>query len=360
MQNIIIFMILISSYNCNIMVFRSEVMQHTQLKWGVLGCANIAIHRVIPGIQASATGDVVAIASREAEKAQKTAEKCGIPKAYSSYEQLLKDPAIDAVYIPLPNHLHKEWTIKAAQAGKHVLCEKPIALNHQEVKQMVEASEQAGVLLAEAFMYRHHPRYAQIQTVLQSGEIGEIRGIHSNFTFHGEIEKSNVRYVQAMGGGSLYDIGVYPISAARMILVTEPEAATVHAYFSKQHDNVDMMASGMIEFPNQIALTFDCGMWAYYRNELEILGTKGRIIVPSAFVDPQNENSFFHVTTQEGTRVVETPIVNQYALQADAFAYAIWGEKPLRFGAQDAIKNMLVLDACLQSARERRRIEISH
>jgi xylose dehydrogenase (NAD/NADP) len=333
-------------------------MGRGKLKWGIMGCANIAIRSVIPGTQASETGEVVAIASRDLVKAQQAAANANIPHAYGSYEALLEDPEVDAVYIPLPNDLHKEWTIKAAQAGKHVLCEKPMALNTQEVKEMVKAAEQAGVCLAEAFMYRHHPRYEQLEAVLRSGEIGEIRGLHSNFTFHGAIDKPNVRYVQAMGGGSLYDVGVYPISVARMILGTEPEAVTVHALYSQQHDHVDMMAAGLIEFPNHVALTFDCGMWAYFRNELEILGTKGRIQVPSAFVNSGKEKSYFEVVTEAGQRLVETPHVNQYALQADAFAHAVWGEKPLRFGAQDAIRNMLVLDACLQSARERRRIEI--
>ncbi|MCE5168204.1 Gfo/Idh/MocA family oxidoreductase [Paenibacillus profundus] len=326
-----------------------------KLRWGVLGCATIAIHSVIPGIRASKTGEVAAIASRDVHKAQEKAEQLEIPKAYGSYEELLHDPDIDAVYIPLPNHLHLEWTIRAAEAGKHVLCEKPIALNADQARRMVEACAKAGVKLAEAYMYRHHPRYERIREIVQSGEIGTVRGIHGTFSFNNAGDKNNVRYRRDWGGGSIYDVGCYPISAARYILGSEPEAATVHAFLSPEHDNVDMMASGLIEFPDSVALTFDCAMWAAFRNTLEILGTDGRIEVPSAFIGDPN----FIVHTQEGQREEEMPKLNAYALQADNMAQAIWGEQPLLLNPDDAILNMQVIDACLASAYERRRVAIT-
>ncbi|WP_342045069.1 Gfo/Idh/MocA family protein [Bacillus sp. OTU530] len=329
-----------------------------KIRWGIIGCAGIAKRSVIPGIQQSETGEVAAIASRGLDKAKQTAQQLDIPIAYGSYEALLTDPTIEAVYIPLPNHLHKEWAIRAAEAGKHVLCEKPLAINADEAQEMVEACENAGVVFAEAFMYRYHPRYTTICDIVKSGEIGELRGIHSTFTFNNSKDMSNVRYQQEWGGGSLYDVGVYPISAARMLLNEEPQAATVHALFSEEHDHVDMMASGILEFNRGVALTFDCGMWADFRNTLEVLGTEGRIEVPSAFVVNQDERDNFFVYTKDGRREVEVPRLNQYSLQADALGRSIRNGEPLPFPATDAVLNMKVLNACLTSARERRRVEI--
>lgn len=333
-------------------------MEQRKLRWGILGCAGIAKRAVIPGTKQSETGVVAAIASRDESKAIQTAQELGIPVAYGSYEALLSDDSIDAIYIPLPNHLHKEWTIKAAEAGKHVLCEKPIGLNAEEAAEMKAACDKAGVKLAEAFMHRHHPRYAMIKEIIKSGEIGQVRGIHGAFTFNSSQNKGNVRFNEFMGGGSLYDVGVYPISSARYILEQEPEAATVHAFFSPEHDNVDMMASGIIEFPGGVALTFDCGMWAAGRNTLEILGTDGRIEVPCAYVSRQNEEDHFFVTVKGERREVQVPYVNQYSLQADNFGRSILEEASQLFDGSDAVLNMKVVDACLKSAKERIRVVI--
>ncbi|HZG56987.1 Gfo/Idh/MocA family oxidoreductase [Paenibacillus sp.] len=323
-----------------------------KIRWGILGCAGIAERAVIPGIRGSETGVVSAIASRTESKAKETAERLDIPKAYSSYEALLEDDEIDAVYIPLPNHLHCEWTVRAAEAGKHVLCEKPIALDAAEAERMANACADAGVLFAEAFMYRLHPRYDKIREMIAAGDIGELRGIHGAFTFNGAANKGNVRFVKEWGGGSIYDVGVYPISAARLVTGLEPEAATCRALFSAEHGDVDMMASGLVEFPNDVSLTFDCGMWAEFRNTLEILGTAGRIEVPHAFIGPQQI-----VVHKKGERTeLEMPTLNTYSLQADAFGRAVRGEASLPFSPQDAVNNMRVVDACLKSARERTRV----
>lgn len=330
-----------------------------QIRWGILGVAGIAKRAVIPGIKQSRTGVVAAIASRSEEKAQQAAEDMGIPKAYGSYEALLADPEIDAVYIPLPNHLHKEWTIKAAEAGKHVLCEKPIALTVAEAQEMADACKQAGVELAEAFMYRHHPRYRMIKELIREGAIGTIRGLTGAFTFSNPDDKANVRYRRDWGGGSVYDVGCYPINAARLILEQEPEAVTCHAFFSPEHDDVDMYMAGLIEFPNDVSLIFDCGMWAHGRNTLEILGTDGRIELPSAYVAPEGSASNFILHNKHGRREIEVPSVNQYALQADDFAARIWGGSGLRFEAEDAVRNMKVIEACLTSARQRIRVSLS-
>jgi len=329
-----------------------------RVRWGIIGSASIAQRSVIPGIQQSETGEVVAIASRTLEKAQDVAKELSIPQAYGSYKALLNDPNIDSVYIPLPNHLHKEWAIHAAEAGKHVLCEKPIALNAQEAREIAVACEKADVVFSEGFMYRLHPRYALIREVIHSGEIGELRGIHATFTYNQAEDQENVRHKKAWGGGSLYDVGVYPISVARMILEEEPLAATVQALFSEVHDDVDMMASGLLEFKRGVALTFDCGMWAAGRNTLELIGTEGGIEVPSAFVVQQNQQDNFFVMTEDGCREVDVPKVNHYAIQTDAIGRSILYGEPLTYPARDAVLGMKVLDACLTSSREHRRVEI--
>ena len=328
-----------------------------KLRWGVLGCARIAVTRVIPAILNSQRGELVAVASRGEEKARETAGRLGIPKAYGSYEALLEDPDIDAVYIPLPNHLHREWTIRAARAGKHVLCEKPLALTAAEAEEMVRVCADAGVHLAEAFMYRHHPRIARIRQILASGEIGELRAIRGVFTFNRPEDKGNVRFVADYGGGSIYDVGCYPISASRWITGREPVAVTAHAFFSPEHDNVDMAASGLVEYEGGVALTFFCGMWAEPQQTLEIIGSAGLIRVPVAFVSGENDAGFYVVTGGK-ERFEPAEGVNIYAVQADNFARAVLGEVPHLFPPEDAVKNMRVLEAALRSARERRRIEL--
>lgn len=326
-----------------------------KLQWGILGTATIAKKSVIPGIRESNTGEIKAVASRTLEKAQEMAREAGAKEAYGSYEELLQDEEVDAVYIPLPNHLHKEWVIKAAKAGKHVLCEKPIALNESEAKEMQQTCVNHSVVLAEAFMYRYQARYAHIKRIIKSGGIGEIRGIRAVFSFNNSEDMSNFRMKRANGGGGLYDIGVYPLSLARMIYEEEPEAVTVHGFAPASHDHVDMVAAGLVEFSGGKFLTFDCGMWAAFRNEAEILGTDGRIFIPNAFTGGLEG---YELITENGSETIEVKDVNHYALQADVFAQAIWKEKSLPFGADDAVANMKVLDACLTSQENRKRIEL--
>ena len=328
-----------------------------KLRWGVIGAAGIN-QSVLPAIQASSTGSVVAIASRDLAKAQSAAEKFNIPTAYGSYEELLLDRSIDAVYIPLPNHLHKEWTIRAAEAGKHVLCEKPLALNAEEAQEMVDACAKADVKLAEAFMYRHNPRWDKIQAIIASGEIGEIRALHGAFTFNNAQDKKNVRYKAEWGGGSVYDVGCYPLSLARLIMGSAPTAVTAHAFFSQEHDSVDMMCSGLIEFNEQISMTFNCGMWADFRQTFEITGTDGKIEIQQAYL-PGPEDVDFIVTAKGERREEKLEYHNQYTLQADNFARSIFGEQELLFDSQDAVLNMRVIDAVLKSAKEKARVVLA-
>jgi D-xylose 1-dehydrogenase (NADP+, D-xylono-1,5-lactone-forming) len=333
-------------------------MSMKKLRWGILGSASIAKRSVIPGIQGSDVNEVAAIASRDLQKSRETAKQFGIADAYGSYEELLADDSIDAVYIPLPNHLHMEWTLKAAEAGKHILCEKPLALTAEEAQQMADVCQRAGVHLSEAFMYRWHPRYDEIASIIASGEIGEVRSITSSFTFNNAGDSGNVRYRKAWGGGSLYDVGCYPISAARLLLCQEPVAATAHAMFSPQHDDVDMMLSGLLEFEGGKSLIFDCGMWAAFRNPLEVLGTEGIIQVPNAYVTNSPGSANFFVQRGGEKREVQIADINAYTAQADAMHAAITGNVPLKFTPADSVRNMKVLEACLRSAHERTRISI--
>lgn len=333
-------------------------MSKQKIRWGILSGASIAKRAVIPGIKKSQFNEVRAIASRSLDNAQATAQELNIPVAYGSYEELLADPELDAIYIPLPNHLHMEWSIAAAKAGKHVLCEKPVALNSAEAEQMAAVARQSGVVIAEAFMYRYHPRYGQIKQLIADGGIGEVRLIRGSFTFNNGESTDNVRFVKEWGGGSLYDVGCYPISAARYLLGCEPSAATVQAMFSEKHGGVDMMASGLVEFPDDVSLLFDCGMWANFRNTLEIVGTKGRIEIPHAFLTADEQQSAYFLHDDSGVKEMQAAYLDSYALQADAMAQAIYGEQPLPFPLEDSVANMKVLEACLKSAELKARVAI--
>ncbi|MBM7573029.1 Gfo/Idh/MocA family protein [Aquibacillus albus] len=327
-------------------------MTEKKVRWGIMSTANIGKRSVIPGIQESKRNEVVAVASRSLENAQKFAEELGIPKAYGSYEDLINDNEVDSVYIPLPNHLHKVWAIKAAAAGKHVLCEKPIALDEAEAREIVEACQKAGVVLAEAFMYRHQQRYEDIKERIKNGDIGEVRGLHGVFTFNNAKDYSNIRYTKEWGGGSIYDVGCYPISAARFILGEEPTAVTTHAFFSPDHGDVDMMASGLMEFSNGVALTFDCAMWAEFRNKLEILGSDGRIVLHNAFLGDET----YEIMKGGQTEVVKGENINPYALQADSFAESVLDGKPTKFSYDDIINNMRAVKGALDAAEKQERI----
>ncbi|TFE19451.1 Gfo/Idh/MocA family protein [Cohnella luojiensis] len=329
-----------------------------KLRWGIIGGAGIAVNAVMPAIRHSETSEIVAVASRDREKAKAIAERHEIGNAYGNYEDILADPQVDAVYIPLPNHLHREWAIRAAEAGKHVLCEKPLALTAKEAQEMADACKDAGVQLAEAFMYRHHPRWERIREIIAAGEIGKVRALRGAFTFNNAGDKNNIRYRGDWGGGSLYDVGCYPLSAARLLLGAEPEAVTVLAQFSPEHDNVDMMASGLAEFPGDVALTFDCGMWASFRQAFEIIGADGRIEIPHAFITGE-DNAGYTVHSHGGSRLEEAAGTNAYVNQIDDFARAVWNEHPQRFSPDDAVRNMKLLDACYRSAKEKTRVTLA-
>lgn len=333
-------------------------MQQRKLKWGIVGCAGIADQHLIRAIQQSLSGEVYAIASRSPEKAELVARKHGIPKFYGNYEQLLSNTDVEAVYIPLPNHLHCEWVKRSAAAGKHVLCEKPFALNAAEAIDMVAACQQANVHLAEAFMYRHHPRYDRARQMIRSGQIGEIRGMIGLFTFNLSDRQGDIRFRAEMGGGSIYDDGCYPISAARMLLGAEPEAVTVHSMFSSEHGHVDMMNTAMLEFPAGIGAMLQFGMWCDGRNEIQILGSEGSLRIPGAFYYEPPAETRLELTIRGKQTEERFESTDHYVRQVEDFNRCVLDGQSPPFAPDDSINNMRAIDAIMMSSKERIRVPL--
>ena len=328
-----------------------------KVAWGILSTANIGIKRVIPAIQAGQRGVVLGIASRDSAKAAQSAARFGIPRSYGSYDELLADPAIEAIYNPLPNHLHVEWTVKALDAGKHVLCEKPIALNAAEAQAMVAARDRSGRRVIEAFMVRHHPQWHRVRALVREGRIGTVRTLQSAFAFS-MVDPNNVRNRPEYGGGALYDVGCYPIVTARYVFGAEPER--VIALVDRDPKlGVDQVTSGMLAFPGGGQLVFSSAFQLAFYQRVVILGTKGRIELPVPFTHPIGQASRIIIDSGEGSdgssAVVEPfDFVDQYMLQCDAAASAFRNEVTQEFPIEDAIANMRVIDALYRSAESGR------
>ena len=327
-------------------------MSGNKVKWGVLGAASIALRRVIPGMQKGAWSEIAAIASRDAHKAKDAAKKLGIPTAYGSYEALLADPEIEAIYNPLPNHLHVPWSMKAAEAGKHVLCEKPLSLTVAEAKILLAARERCGVKIGEAFMVKTHPQWLRTRELIHKGVIGELRAMVGAFSYFNRDPK-NVRHVPEWGGGGLMDIGCYPITTSRWIFGEEP--VRVAGVLEMDTDfGTDRLASGMLEFPSGQAV-FTCGTQLVPYQRMQFLGTKGRIEIKIPFNAPNDRPC--EILVDDGRDVFGSgittemiPTCDQYTLQGDAFSKAIreGGEVPVP--VEDAIANMAVIEAIFLAA----------
>ncbi len=329
-------------------------MAQTTVRWGVLSTAKIGLEAVIPAIQGSEFGEVVGLASRDGDAARAAAGKLGIARSYGSYESLLEDPEIDAVYNPLPNHLHAEWSMRAADAGKHVLCEKPIALSSAEAQQMVDHCAAAGVKLQEAFMYRFHPQWLKVHELVTTGHIGEVRAIQGWFSYFSD-DPDNIRHVPEWGGGGLMDIGCYPISVARWLFDAEPEGVAGSLFIHPRY-GVDVGAGGLLRFENGHA-TFGCGTQSEWGQRVFIEGTRGRIEVPIPFNPPNDRPTRIRVTSggtppeDVDTVVIEFPPADHYGLQADAFARAILDDEEVPTPPADAVANMRVIERVFASAR---------
>ena len=315
-----------------------------RLRWGIISTARIGIRRVIPALLRSRTGTAVAIASRDLARARETAAKFQIPRAHGSYEALLADPDVDAVYIPLPNTLHPEWTIRAARAGKHVLCEKPLAIDARQARTMVDACRAAGVLLQEAFMYRFHPQITELRRLVASGAVGVPWLARSAFTFTVGSD-DDIRLNSALGGGGLLDVGCYCVSISRLLL-GEPKAMTASGAFER---GVDVRLAGLLTFAAGTAL-FDCGLRLPYRQFCEIVGAEGTITLPRPF-QPEEDPAVLLVRRGGQDERVEIPGTNQYTLMLDHMGTCILQRQQPQFPPEDAVANLRVLDALQASAR---------
>jgi len=330
-----------------------------RLRWGVLSTANIAREKWIPGVRRAPLqrGEVVAIASRDGASAERAASELGIPRAHGSYEDLLADPDVDAVYIPLPNHLHLEWTLAAARAGKHVLCEKPIALSSADAERMVEACDAAGVVLMEAFMYRLHPSWQAVRELLAAGRIGRLQTIQSWFSYFND-DPRNIRNLPDAGGGALMDIGCYSINLSRMLFGAEPER--VEAAVLRDPDmEIDVLTSGLLVFPGGGTATFTCSTRSESDQRVHIYGTEGHISVGIPFNIPPDRPTHIYVThggdppVAPDTERFTFPTADPYGVEADAFAAAVLDGAPVPIPSSDAVANMRVVERVFEAAAVR-------
>jgi predicted dehydrogenase len=326
------------------------------VRWGVLSTAKIAREKIIPGIKTAEHCEVVAIASREAEPAKIAAHQLSIPRAHASYEALLADDDIDVVYIPLPNHLHAKWTIAAAQAGKHVLCEKPLALSAADAQQMVDVCATEGVKLMEAFMYRLHPSWVAVQKLVASGHIGQLRAVQSWFSYFND-DAHNIRNIREFGGGALLDIGCYLVNLSRMLFGGEP--VRVQATVSRDRvDDVDVLTTSVLEFENGVA-TFACSTRTEPDQRVDIYGTEGRISIGIPFNIPSDLPTEVCVTAggdppvHPETHVLRFDPADQYTIQAERFARAVLDRAPAPIPPQDAIANLRVIEQIFRIGERR-------
>jgi xylose dehydrogenase (NAD/NADP) len=323
-----------------------------KIRWGILSTSAHARKFIIPAIHRSSNGVVSAIASRNLERASAIASEMDIPQTYGSYEELIAAPDIDAIFNPLPNHLHAKWSIEAAKAGKPVLCEKPIASDAAEARQMVEAFADAGVLLGEAFMYRHHPRTKHVKQMVQDGAVGEVLLADAAFTFKMSPDRENdIRLQKDMAGGALMDVGCYCVSVIRHMLGEEPLAAHAFAHFGEK-SGVDEWLVGVMEFPSGALGHLDCGFRSTLTQYYEIRGTEGRIRVEFSFTPHKDEQMVIrHWRGDDHYEEITTEAADQYQVMVEDFADAILNDRPILFPVDDAVRNMAAIDMLYASAR---------
>lgn len=326
-----------------------EQTQAQVVRWGILGTARIARIEVIPAIQQSRNGAVAAIASRDAVRAAVVAQVYGIPRIYGSYAELLDDPAVDAVYIALPNHLHAEWTMRALQAGKHVLCEKPLAMHAEQSRAMVAVAREHGRHLMEAFMYRFHPRMQQIAGLVQQGALGHLLIARIAFTLR-SLPPEDFRLDPAMGGGALLDVGGYGVNLARWLFGSEPES--VYAYAVYGETGIDLTTVGVLRFPGGRIATLEASFATAHQQAVSLIGTSGTIELPHDTFAPGGDavQYMWRGATERVGEQVMVPAANQYQLMAEHFADAVLGNGELAYPPEDSICTMRVLDALARAA----------
>jgi predicted dehydrogenase len=323
-----------------------------KVRWGVLGAANIAVKKVIPAMQRGEWCEIAAIASRDLPKARQAAAALGIAKAYGSYEELLADPDIEAVYNPLPNHLHVPWSVRAAEAGKHVLCEKPLALDAAEASLLLDAQRRTGVKMGEAFMVRTHPQWLRARELVRGGRIGELRAIMGFFSYFNR-DSANIRNVLAWGGGGLFDIGCYPINTSRFMFGEEPRRVMALMERDPEMDT-DRLTSGLLDFPSGQAV-FTCSTQLVPYQRMQVFGTRGRIEIEIPFNAPPDRPCRIFVDDGSdlfgaGIQTETFPVCDQYTIQGDLFSQAIRGQGEVPVPIDDAVRNMAAIDALFRSA----------
>ena len=319
-----------------------------KVRWGVLSSAKIGLEKVIPAMQKGEYCEITAMASQNLERGKAAATQLGIPQAYGSYEELLADDNIDAVYIPLPNHLHVPWTKKALEAGKHVLCEKPIGLNTAEAEDLLACAKKHSQLkVMEAFMYRHHPQWLKAQQLVSEGKIGNLRTIHSFFSYY-NADPANIRNMAEIGGGGLMDIGCYCISLARFIFNSEPQRVLGKMEYDPEF-KTDRLCSGLLDFGDQSS-TFTCSTQLTSYQRVNIFGTEGRIEIEIPFNAPPDQPCRIWHQQDEKLEEITFELCDQYTIQGDLFSQAILNKTEVPTPLVDSVKNMRVLDAVINSA----------
>jgi xylose dehydrogenase (NAD/NADP) len=316
------------------------------LNWGILSTARIGVNSVIPAIKQSKNGNLVAIASRTQEKADRVGRSFGIPRCFSSYEGLLNTPEVEAVYIPLPNGLHKEWVIKAAEKGKHVLCEKPISVNAAECQDMIDSCNKNSVMLMEAFMYRFHPRTNALKKLLNEGALGRVSLVRSSFTILLN-DPEDIRYKRNLGGGSLLDLGSYCVDIINSIIHDTPEE--VHAVARrKQKEGVDVSFAGLVRFKSDSIGVLDCGFESPHRSHLEVVGDKGTLEVPNAFA-PKDSPAMFLYNGKK--REFGNPVANAYGLMVEHFSDCVLNNRVPDYTPYESLRNMQLIDDLTRSSK---------
>ncbi len=328
-----------------------------KVRWGILSTAKIGREKVIPAMQKSSNGSVDAICSRNLEQATATAKLLNIRKAYGSYEELLNDPDIDAVYIPLPNNLHVEWAIKAMQAGKHVLCEKPIGVSAAEALKLVqEAQKYPHLKVMEAFMYRFHPQWIMVKSKIAEGVIGEIKAVQSHFSYF-NIDPKNIRNNIEVAGGALMDIGCYCVSFARFLFDAEP-IRVVSCIDRDPVMKTDRLTSAMLDFGDGKISTFTCSTQLMPYQRVHVMGTNGHIEIEIPVNAPKDASSKIWVRTKTASEEIVIEAVDQYTIQGELFAQSILEDSPVPTDLADAVSNMKVIESIFKSAETNRWITI--
>jgi predicted dehydrogenase len=323
------------------------------LRWGVLSTADIARTKVIPGMRRAGRADVVAIASRDGKRAREVAQELAIPTAHDSYEALLADPQVDAVYLPLPNHLHATWAIAALEAGKHVLCEKPLALSSADARRMAVAADATGRHLMEAFMYRLHPSWVAVRELVGSGRIGRLVAIQSWFSYYND-DPTNIRNIREAGGGALNDIGCYCVNLSRTLFASEPTRVT-GSVVRDPVGGTDIVTSALLEFGDGVA-SFTCSTRAEDDQRVHVYGSEGRISIGIPFNIPPDLPTEVFVTAggdppvAPDTEVLTFAVADPYAVEVDRFAEVVLDGAPMPFPLEDAIANLEVMERIVEAA----------